>query len=453
MSPSKLTTPPTDKKADKLPQTSEQSPKHSNKKPWLWLVLGFLLTVGGVAAVRLFNSDSPAQQQETAQPQGTPVKLQRVKSSILEDSSTFVGTLEAQQGLVLKPKVAGRVTKILVTSGTEVTVGTPIIELSREQSLAEVNSAIAEVNIAKAARDNAKAQLATVKAELASAEAELKLHSEQYRRTSFLVKEGAQSQQELDLQKRNLDAASAALKAAQERVRAAEASLNQANSTMKQAQADAAVVEEDLQDRRIVAPIKGVVGDIPVKLGDYVDIGDTLTTITQNQNLQLEIAIPLEKAEQLRIGTPVELYRFQGSEQPIVKGSISFISPRTNFNSQTILAKAIFSNPGNRLQDGQKAAARVIWRSRRGVLIPTSAVSRLGGQNFVYVAQEQLDPLTGETQLIAKQKPVKLGSIQGNEYQVLEGIEPGEQLIVSGLLNLSHGAAIAPKSEVKYNDE
>jgi hypothetical protein len=64
-------------------------------------------------------------------------------------------------------------------------------------------------------------------------------------------------------------------------------------------------------------------------------------------------------------------------------------------------------------------------------------VSRLDGQNFVYVAQTQ-----GQSQLIARQKSVKLGFLQGNNYQVIEGLQPGEKLIVSNIANLSNGAAI-----------
>jgi multidrug efflux pump subunit AcrA (membrane-fusion protein) len=67
-------------------------------------------------------------------------------------------------------------------------------------------------------------------------------------------------------------------------------------------------------------------------------------------------------------------------------------------------------------------------------------VSRIEGKTFVYVAQTQ-----GQSQLIARQKPVKLGSISGNNYQVLEGLQPGEKIVVSGLSRLSDGAAIIPE--------
>jgi multidrug efflux pump subunit AcrA (membrane-fusion protein) len=82
----------------------------------------------------------------------------------------------------------------------------------------------------------------------------------------------------------------------------------------------------------------------------------------------------------------------------------------------------------------------VIWERKPGVSIPTTAVSRVAGQTFVYVAQQK------DSKLIASQKPVKLGKIQGNNYQVIEGLKQGEKIVVSGILNLSNGAPIIPQS-------
>jgi RND family efflux transporter MFP subunit len=428
------------------PKTSEVKPKRKHPRPkfGLGLLLSLLLAGGGIGFVYWNNSRTQPQTQQSVAPQSIPVQIQTVKSGNIEDSSSYVGTLDAQKAVVLRPKTTGRVTQIYATEGARVQPGTPIVELSPQRTRAELNSAIANINAARSARDNANAQLAEAKAQLNSARAELQLQNEEFQRTSTLVTQGALSRQNLDQVRRDRDAAVAAFNAAQERIRASQASVNQSSATLSQAEADANAVREDLQDTRIVAPIAGIVGDIPVKLGDYVDIGDELTTITQNQTLELDLTIPLNRVDELKIGTPVELYRFQQADKPIATGKISFISPRADDNSQTVLAKATFNN-SNGLQNRQKVEARVIWDKRSGVLIPTSAVSRLAGQTFVFVAQEKQDPNTEKTQTIARQKPVKLGNIQDNQYQVIEGLKPGERLITSGLLNLTDGAVISSK--------
>jgi len=416
------------------------------KRSWLWLLLTLLLlTGGGFALWRVLQSGSspPATAQK---PQATPVKLQQVETSTVVESSQYVGNLDAQQEIILQPKTAGRVTQVLVSSGEFVEQGTPILELSPERTQAEVEAALSNVQAAREARNNAQAELQALQAEQASAAADVELQKEEFRRAKFLVSQGAQSQQQLDQARRNLEAAQATLNSAQQRVQAARSRLEQANASLAQAQANAQAAREDLEDKNVVAPIAGEVGDIPVKIGDYVAVGDNLTTITQNQVLELRLSIPIDRASQLRRGLPVELSS-AGGERTLARGQISFVASRANPNTQTILAKARFPNQEGQLRDQQKVQARVIWDKKPGILIPTTAVSRLGGQNFVFVAQQSDQSPSRQTQLVARQKSVKLGEIQGNDYQVVEGVEPGEKIIVSGLLNLSDGVPITPKSQ------
>jgi len=395
------------------------------------------------------RGEPPAGAQE---PQAVPVKLQSVETSTVEESSEFVGSLEAEQRVVLRPETEGRITDIFTSSGNRVTVGTPIVQLRPNRNRAQVGAALANVNAAKASRDNAQAQLKAAQAEQISAAADVELQNEEFGRISTLVAQGAFAQQRLDQVRRDRNTAIATLNAAKERVEAARASLDQANAALSQTQSEAEVASEDLQENRVVAPIAGILGDIPVKVGDYVDTDDTLTTITDNQTLELEIRVDASQRDQLRLGVPVELKLLQKDSPIIATGRISFISPQFDPNTQSILAKASFPNPEGRLQDKLKVQARVIWEERPGVLVPTVAISRLGGQTFVYVAQapeksEQASSQPGEVQQIARQKPVKLGQIQENQYQVLEGVKPGDKIIVSGIQNLSDGTPIAPESQ------
>jgi multidrug efflux pump subunit AcrA (membrane-fusion protein) len=200
------------------PTNSELEPKQKppRRKFGLGLLLTLLLAGGGIGFAYWYNSRTSAPTQQSAAPPAIPVKIQTVKSETVEDSSSYVGTLDAQKAVVLRPKTTGRVTQIYVSEGARVQRGTPIVELSPARTRAELNSAIANINAARSGRENANA------------------------------------------------------------------------------------IREDLQDTRVVAPIAGIVGNIPIKLGDYVDIGDELTTITQNQTLELDLTIPLTRADELR---------------------------------------------------------------------------------------------------------------------------------------------------------
>ncbi len=110
-------------------------------------------------------------------------------------------------------------------------------------------------------------------------------------------------------------------------------------------------------------------------------------------------------------------------------------------NAQSILVKMAFRNNGS-LRDRQYVQVRVIWDTQPGVLVPTSAISSLGGQKFVFVAQ----PGESQDALVAKQVPVKVGAIQGQSYQVISGVKPGDRIAVSRILDLKDGRSIKEAS-------
>ncbi len=400
--------------------------------------------------------------------QAVGVTLTALDTETLEDSSEFVGSLEASERVILRPEVAGRVERIAVENGDRVEPGQLIVQLSAESDRAEVRAADANISIQRAVLSNAEANLSAARADKQRAElernraaaelerqsAQLKLQQEELNRTKFLVEEGVQSEQQLDLQTSNYETAlasrnaaresvavaQAAIAAANDRIRAAQATLQREGAAVNQAQAQRNVAVENLQFSRVRAPIGGTVGDINVKVGDYVAAGEQLTAISANQRFDLRLSIPAERADELRTGLTVELLGREPG-QPLAVGQISFVSPQVDPASQAILAKATFRGQGN-LRDGQFARARVIWQRRPGLLIPATAVSRVAGQSFVFVAAASEDD---PGQAIAQQKPVQLGAIQGNEYQVLSGLDAGDRLITSGILNLQDGVPIAPQ--------
>lgn len=400
-------------------------------------------------------------------PQGPPamlVQLQTVKSSSLLDTSEFVGALEAQAKVTLSPEVDGRVVQIFVKPGDVVKVGTPIAQLRSGKTQASASGAVADVNAARAALNTNAARVKAAEADRDSAAADVRLQESDLQRTQTLVSQGAQSQQTLDRARNSRDTAIAALRSAEADIRAAQAALAESSAEVARSEADRAVAAEDLQDKRVLAPIAGVVGDIPMKVGDVVSSTTTLTSIIQNNALDLNISVPIERSRQLRVGIPVELLDEQN--QPLLRGRISFVSPEVSTSNQAILAKATFVNDGS-LRDGQLVRTRIIWSTKPGVLVPTVAVTRVAGQTFVYVA-EQAEPAANpanaagdaaadtaaapapadgqppasQPQQIARQRPVTLGTIQGNQYQVISGVKAGEDIVVSGILNLSDGIPI-----------
>lgn len=495
--------------ADLAPQSN--SNKALPHKPWPLIFGLIILVVGGGGGYWWFTSQGSQNRQPpgalAGQPPAMAVKLTVLQLATLENTSEVVGNIEADRALVLKPETDGRVIDILVKEGSSVKKGQVILRLDSDDLQAELFQAKAKVENTKARLEQLQAgnrpediaearaslreaqvrltnakkgarpeEIAQAQAQLDSAQAEADLAKERVKRYRSLQQEGAisidQFEQFLKIEK----SAEASVREAQRRlsglskgrqsdiseleatVEKLQQNLNrsengprreeiaQAKADVAQAVAQMKMVEIELGKNQIKAPIDGIIGDIPVKLGSYVEKGDTLTTITENNRLEVNLSIPIEKAAQLRLGLPVELLDPQG--KTMATGQISFISPDVSSSSQLVLAKATLSQFDNQLLNRQFVQVKVIWDKRPGILVPSTAISRLGGQTFVFVAETETSKLDNKPKLVAKQRKVKLGNLQGNDYQVLEGLKPGEKIVTAGILNLMDGAAIQPvKSE------
>ncbi|BAY07618.1 efflux RND transporter periplasmic adaptor subunit [Calothrix sp. NIES-2098] len=414
----------------------------------LGLGLGLVLAISGMAIFSYFgnqrsatpNQNAPAANARNA---ALPVQVQQVGTSTTEESSDFVGALEAQQKVTLQPQIQGRIEAILVSSGQRVQKGTPIASLSLDQTQANVASSVAAASAAQAGLKTAQAQLQQAQAQRTKVAANVQLQQTQFNRTQQLVAEGAQARQELDVARNNLQTAIADLQAADKQVAAAGAGVRQAQASVRQAQAGTAAAQVNVNLKRVVAPITGVVGEFPVKVGDYVNTGQTITTIVQNNALDLNLSVPSNRLKQLRIGLPVQLID-PTTQKVIGTGAVNYISPTVSANQQSILSKARFVNSQGRLRDGQYVQGRIIWSRQPGILIPTVAISRIGGQSFVFVTENTT--VNGKPQQIVHQRLVRLGDIQGPNYQVLDGLKPGETIVTSGILKLREGTPIQPQS-------
>ncbi|OKH48551.1 efflux transporter periplasmic adaptor subunit [Calothrix sp. HK-06] len=495
----------------------QEQPLKPRQKPRWPLILFIILSIGGAGlswrwwqASHANHTPNGSSGTAAKLPMATSVKLADVEIGTVQETSVFIGTLEAPRSVTIKPQIEGRVNQIFSKEGARVKQGQVIVSLQSDDvqalllqrkaaleqataNLAELKAGTRPEQIAQAKATLAQAQakltdaqagaqpqeIAQAVAQIEAAKSDLDLAKSRAKRYEQLSKEGAVSQDQLEGYLKEQRSSEAALVVAQKRleqlrkgrgsdISALSATVEQQKQNLRQqengprieeiAQARAQVAQAaaqlraaqvQLQYTKVVAPFTGVVGNIPVKVGDYVGKGDQLTTLTKNDSFDLNIFIPLSRAKQLRDRLPVQL--LDGKGKSIAMGRISFISPNATSDSQTVLAKATFANSNGQLLNRESVQAKVIWDQRPGILIPVTAVSRLGGKTFVYVAQAASQSKPGTPSLTAQQKPVELGAIQGNNYQVLQGLKPGEKIIVSGLLNLTNGAPIMQAPEEAGN--
>ncbi len=356
------------------------------------LVLGCALAA---ALLLTACSGSSATGESPQGPPSIPVKIEVARSVPLSDTTEYVATLKSRDSAILMPQVEGQITEIRVRSGDHVSAGAIMMQIDPAKQQATVTS-----------QENAKA------AQLAN----LKLAQQQYQRTSGLYTAGVVSKQDLDQAKAALDAAQAQLQSMDAQVREQQVQLHYYN---------------------VIAPWAGIVGDIPVRVGDRVTTTTMLTTVDKPGSLEAYIYVPVERSPQLKLDMAVQIV--DGTGNVLADSRISFLSPQVDNTTQTVLVKARIANNEDRLRNLQFIRARVIWGMHQGPVVPVLAVSRIGGQYFVFVAEDQ------KGKLVAHQKPLRVGEMVGNDYVVLEGIKPGDKVIVSGTQFLVDGAPVMPQ--------
>ena len=328
-------------------------------------------------------------------PGAMPVKIETARIVQVDDVSEYVATLKSRGSAAIMPQVEGHITRIFVRSGARVEAGQPLMQIDPAKQEATVRSQ-EDLRAAKAAA--------------------LEFARQHYDRVRDLFGSGVTSQQDLDQ-------ARTALEAAQADLGALEAQVSEER--------------EELRYYRVAAPAAGIVGDIPVRVGDRVTVSTLLTTVDSPGVLEAYVSVPVERASSLRPGMPVRIV--DGTGELTVPSRITFISPQVDEATQTVLVKAAVQDQ-ERLRPAQFIRARVVWGSQPRPVVPVLAVSRVSGQYFTFVAEPE------KGGLVARQRPVKVGEIVGNDYVVLEGIQAGDRVIVSGTQFLREGVPVAPQT-------
>ncbi|HEY7292154.1 MAG TPA: efflux RND transporter periplasmic adaptor subunit [Vicinamibacterales bacterium] len=344
-------------------------------------------------------------QQAGAPPGGgmppTPVQLTTAKIAPIEDTTEYVATVKSLKSTAVQPQIEGQITQIFVKSGDRVRPGAPLVQIDPQRQQAAVTSQ---------------------EAELAAREAAVTFARQQAQRSSELLEAGAISRQEQEQ-------AATALQTAQ-------ANLNSLRAQLKQQ-----VVQ--LQYFTVTAPTAGIVGDVPARVGNLVTPQTILTTIDQNEALEVYVNVPIERAAELKMGLPIRILSSDGSET-LASTTISFISPRVDDQTQSVLVKGQVPNPSGKLRASQYVRARIVWKTTGGLVVPVTAVLRVNGQFFAFVAEPAPGGESKGGQLVARQRGIKVGTIVGNDYPVLEGIKEGERVVTSGAQKLADGAPIQP---------
>ena len=324
--------------------------------------------------------------------QGLPVQTVSVTLAPVAQASEYVATIKSRRSATLQPQVDGRLTQIRGRSGDHVKAGQVLMEIDPQHQLATVESQRATERQKKALYDYNVSEI----------ERQRKLFEAGV--TSRDVYE--QAQQAFENSKADYQSAVALTK----------------------------TQEEQLAYYTVRAPFAGVIGDIPVHVGDYVSSTTMLTTVDENKDLEAYIYVPTERGGQVKLGLLVDLTDNTG--KLLEKSQIDFVSPEVDSTLQGILVKAPIHAGPEVLRNAQLVTARIIWSTTPMAVVPILAVKRQGGQSFVFVAKQQ------DGHLVAQQTAVTLGDTVGNSYSVLSGLNVGDQVVVSSTQFLLNGMPV-----------
>jgi membrane fusion protein (multidrug efflux system) len=305
---------------------------------------------------------------------------------------SVIGTMAAVQGVTVSADLSGMVERILFESGQAVRAGQVLAVLDTRQE----------------------------RAQLAAIEAQRDLARVTFDRMQGLVNEKVISRAEFDR---------------------ATADFNQTDARVEEIRA---VIER----KTIRAPFSGILGIRQVNLGQYLAGGDPLVELQSQNPIYVNFGVPQQSAGQIVVGRTVRLTT-DGSTGAEWSGRITAIDSLVDETTRNIQVQATLANPGGKLRPGMFVQIEVpLGPSENVIALPASAISYAPYGDSVFVVGEMKGE-DGKPYRGVRQQFVKPGAARGDQVAVLSGINPGDEIVTSGVFKLRNGAAVLVNNTVQ----
>ncbi len=340
--------------------------------PLLVTILALGVVFGGVFWWRSARQSASA----AYTPPPVEVSVQTVQYESLPQALEATGSLQAVREVMLAPEVSGRVVAINFTAGMTVGAGTPLVQLYDAPERADRAAAVSGAQFAQL----------------------------QYQRAQELAKTGAGPRQLLQQRQTELAQAQAAIQ-----------------------QLDARILQKTIR-----APFAGQIGLRHVNLGQYVNAGDALATLTALDQLYVNFTVPQQELERLDVGGSVTV-RTDAFPGRSFTARINAVEPMIGADTRNVSVQATLANPGRILRPGLFVTASVALPPRADALVvPATAIRTSASGDSVFLARD------GRVTVV----PVVTGQRVGDRVVVERGIKPGDSIITSGQLRVQPGAAV-----------
>ncbi|MGA8489500.1 MAG: efflux RND transporter periplasmic adaptor subunit, partial [Terriglobales bacterium] len=382
-----------------------------------------------------------------------PVQVAAVEKTTIQRTVVAEAVLYPLAQSAIVPKISAPVKTFLVTRGSRVREGQLLAVLEHQDLAAAAvdtkgtyDQAQATYEISTAADLPAEMQKAQLEAQ--AAKQMLDAQQKVYDSRQELFQQGALPRKELDQSRVDLTQARNQYEIAQEHLAAMQAigrqqTLKSAAGQLESAKGKYLGATAQLSYAEIRSPISGVIADRPLYPGEMAAAGTPLLTVMDISQVVARAHIPQHDAALLKLGDTATITA-RGEEQP-VEGKITVISPALDPNSTTVEVWVQAKNPEQRLKPGTSVQLSMLARTIPDALVAPAASLLTADDGSTSVM------LAGSDNR-AHQKPVKVGVRQGNEVQILEGVQAGDRVVAAGVYGLPDNTQIKVE-EQKPNEK
>lgn len=305
---------------------------------------------------------------------------------------TAIGSLEAVHGVTVSADLPGTVTRINFDSGKAVQEGDILVELDTRQE----------------------------RAQLASLEAQRDLAHSNFARMQELVNAGVISRQDFDA----------------------------ATSQQKATEANVAEIKATIARKTIRAPFSGILGIRKVNLGQYLPAGSPIVSNQTLNPIYVNVSVPQQAVSQVRVGRKLQVTT-EDIAGKVFTGTVTAIDSEVDATTRNIQIQATLANPDGKLRPGMFVNAQLAVGASHSVIpLPASAINYAPYGDSVFVITDLKDP-KGQSYRGVRQQFVKIEGSRGDQVAIISGLNPGDEVVSSGVFKLRNGAAVLVNNKVQ----
>ena len=303
-----------------------------------------------------------------------------------------IGSMEAVQGVTVSADLPGTVAKIDFDSGKPVHAGDVLVELDTRQE----------------------------RAQLAALEAQRDLAHINFGRTQQLANEGVISRADYD----------------------------RATAEQRQTEANVAEVRATIERKTIRAPFSGILGIRKVNLGQYLAGGGPVVALQSLNPIYVDFGVPQQVAGQVQVGRTLRVTAEQLPGQ-VFTGRVTAIDSIIDEGTRNFQVQATLSNPQGKLRPGMFVQVDLaLGTGRPAITLPASAISYAPYGDSVFIVTDLKDQ-KGQAYRGVRQQFVKVQGSRGDQVAVISGVNPGDEVVTSGVFKLRNGAAVQVNNKIK----